>query len=44
LKDHTVTIHSFDEFIPALDNKNLILAPFCGEIACEEEIKKKSTR
>jgi hypothetical protein len=44
LEDHTVTIQSFDDFIPALDKKNLILAPFCGEISCEEEIKKKSTR
>ena len=44
LKDHTVTIHSFDDFIPALDKKNLILALFCGQIYCEEEIKRKTTR
>jgi len=44
LKDHTAIIDSFDQFIPQLDQKNLILAPFCGAIDCEEKIKKESTK
>lgn len=44
LKEHTVVITDFKNFIPELDKKNIILAPFCGEGPCEEKIKKESTR
>ena len=44
LEDHTVILHDFKNFIPELDRKNIILAPFCGEPSCEEAIKKESTR
>ena len=37
-------LHEFEQFIPELDKKNLILAPFCGEPSCEDNIKKESTR
>ena len=33
-----------EEFCAALDKKHMILAPFCGEISCEEDIKKLSAR
>lgn len=39
-----VVVEKFDDFIPQLDKKNIILAPFCGEPSCEEKIKKESTR
>jgi len=44
LEDHTVILHDFKDFIPELDRKNVILAPFCGEPSCEENVKKESTR
>jgi bifunctional glutamyl/prolyl-tRNA synthetase len=44
LDEHKVVIENFDDFIPQLDKKNIILAPFCGEPSCEEKIKKESTR
>jgi len=44
LEDHTVILHDFKNFLPELDKKNIILAPFCGEPSCEENIKKESTR
>ena len=37
-------LENFDNFISELDKKNIILAPFCGDISCEENIKKESTR
>lgn len=44
LENHTVIVENFRDFIPELDKKNIILSPFCGEISCEEKIKKESTR
>lgn len=42
--DHMKTITKWEEFLPALDGKNIVLAPFCEEVACEERIKKETTR
>ena len=42
--EHKKIIHDFSDFIPALDKKNVILAPFCGDKTCEDKIKKESTR
>jgi bifunctional glutamyl/prolyl-tRNA synthetase len=39
-----VVLESFEGFHGALDAKKLILAPFCGEIPCEDNIKKDSAR
>lgn len=39
-----VVLESFEGFHDALDSKKLILAPFCGEIPCEDDIKKDSAR
>merc|ERR1712071_504088 len=44
LEEHIMILHEFEQFIPELDKKNLILAPFCGEPSCEDNIKKESTR
>ena len=33
-----------EEFCSLLDKKHMILAPFCGAIPCEDEIKKISAR
>ncbi|XP_033125799.1 bifunctional glutamate/proline--tRNA ligase-like [Anneissia japonica] len=44
LADHLKVAMTWDEFCTSLDNKNLIQAPFCGEIPCEDKIKKDSAR
>ncbi|XP_044729967.1 bifunctional glutamate/proline--tRNA ligase isoform X2 [Chrysoperla carnea] len=44
LRSHTITTHNWPEFCTALDNKNILLSPFCGEIECEDKIKADSTR
>jgi len=40
----TATCYDFDDFCNCLDRKKLVLAPFCGEISCEDNIKKLSAR
>ena len=44
LKEHIKETTEWKNFCTQLDKKNLILAPFCGEISCEERIKADSTR
>ncbi|XP_057662757.1 bifunctional glutamate/proline--tRNA ligase [Diorhabda carinulata] len=44
LNSHKVIVTDWSQFGPALDKKNIILAPFCGEISCEDKIKADSTR
>ncbi|KAK6998090.1 bifunctional glutamate/proline--tRNA ligase [Biomphalaria glabrata] len=44
LSDNLTVCHSWTEFCESLDKKKLIQAPFCGEILCEENIKKDSAR
>ncbi|XP_071963572.1 bifunctional glutamate/proline--tRNA ligase-like [Antedon mediterranea] len=44
LTNHLKVVTKWDEFCKSLDNKNLIQAPFCGCIPCEEKIKKDSAR
>ncbi|KAN0014837.1 hypothetical protein ACTFIU_001156 [Dictyostelium citrinum] len=41
--DHIVTINQWNEFVPALDKKNIVLAPWCEKVSCEDSIKKKSS-
>ncbi|VVT57479.1 uncharacterized protein SAPINGB_P005716 [Magnusiomyces paraingens] len=41
---HITKADSLDKFVPALNTKNVVLAPFCGEEACEDEIKDKTAR
>jgi len=42
LDESTVKITTFKEFSNAINDKKIVLAPFCGDIACEEDIKQKS--
>ncbi|CAH1112220.1 unnamed protein product [Psylliodes chrysocephalus] len=44
LETHKIILTDWSKFGPALDKKNIILAPFCGEISCEDKIKADSTR
>jgi bifunctional glutamyl/prolyl-tRNA synthetase len=44
LNDHMKITKVWSELTNFLDNKNMILAPFCGEIPCEEKIKADSAR
>lgn len=44
LNDHLKVAKTWNDFTTFLDNKNIIMAPFCGEIPCEEKIKAESAR
>lgn len=41
---HIVKATKLEEFVPALNTKNVVLAPFCGEEECEDDIKDKTAR
>ncbi|KAF4460074.1 prolyl-tRNA synthetase [Fusarium albosuccineum] len=43
-REHRLQITNWDEVLPALDNKNVVLIPFCGEPKCEDRIKELTTR
>jgi prolyl-tRNA synthetase len=42
--ENMIICTNWPEFTPALDQKKIILSPFCGEPACEDRIKNDSTR
>lgn len=44
MHDHLCVTYDFSEFCNKLDKRFIIQAPFCGEISCEENIKKDSAR
>ncbi len=44
LKDHTVILEDWSAFVQKLNEKNIIMSPFCGEISCEDKIKQDSAR
>ncbi|XP_011498615.1 PREDICTED: bifunctional glutamate/proline--tRNA ligase [Ceratosolen solmsi marchali] len=44
LTEHIKRTNEWKEFCSHLDGKNLILAPFCGRIECEDKIKADSVR
>ncbi|KAF7280930.1 hypothetical protein GWI33_005395 [Rhynchophorus ferrugineus] len=44
LNQHKVLLTDWSQFGSNLDNKNIILAPFCGESDCEDKIKADSAR
>ena len=44
LRSHILVTEAWNEFVSALDRKMIIMAPFCGEIVCEDAIKKNSAR
>lgn len=37
-------VTNWDDFVPALDGKNMVLIPWCEAVKCEEGIKKNSVR
>jgi prolyl-tRNA synthetase len=39
---HIKAITSWDEVVPALDAKNVIVMPWCEVEACEDDIKERS--
>ncbi|TQW00813.1 prolyl-tRNA synthetase [Cordyceps javanica] len=43
-REHRLKITNWDEVLPALDNKNVVLIPFCGGRKCEDRIKELTTR
>ena len=42
-RDHLKVIQDWTEFLPLLDQKNMLMAPFCGEPVCEDKIKRDTT-
>ncbi|OBA20300.1 prolyl-tRNA synthetase [Metschnikowia bicuspidata var. bicuspidata NRRL YB-4993] len=41
---HRVTVEAWEDFVPTLNAKNVILAPWCGVPECEDEIKDASAK
>ena len=41
---HLAVSHEWSNFCDELDAKKIIQAPFCGEVVCEDKIKKDSAR
>ncbi|CAG8585720.1 4201_t:CDS:2, partial [Racocetra fulgida] len=39
--DHVKVIHKWEDFVPALDSKNVVLVPWCEQEHCEDKIKEK---
>lgn len=39
---HRVVVHTWKEFVHNLNQKNIVVAPWCGRMECEEDIKKDS--
>lgn len=39
---HVSVVHSWPEFVPALDRGDMALAPWCQRIACEEDVKERT--
>ncbi|ODQ77640.1 hypothetical protein BABINDRAFT_163357 [Babjeviella inositovora NRRL Y-12698] len=42
--EHRVTVENWADFVKELNNKNLVVAPWCGIMECEEDIKDSSAR
>lgn len=43
-RSHRIRIENWDDFVPALDAKNVCLIPHCLEGKCEDQIKEQSSR
>lgn len=43
-REHRIQVTDWEKVLPALDAKNVLLIPFCGEIKCEDRIKELTTR
>lgn len=43
-QESTVKVDSFEQVMDVLNQKKMVIAPWCEEVSCEEEIKKETTR
>ena len=43
-REHRLQITKWEEVMPSLDNKNVLLIPFCGDGKCEDRMKELTTR
>ncbi|UXI15184.1 hypothetical protein NH340_JMT01127 [Sarcoptes scabiei] len=43
LNNNLIVTESWSKLLELLDKKSIIIAPFCGEIVCEDQIRKDST-
>lgn len=41
---HIKQVETLEEFVPALNKKCVLLAPFCGDMDCEDSIKDRTAR
>ncbi|KAK9473054.1 uncharacterized protein V1510DRAFT_364453 [Dipodascopsis tothii] len=44
MDSHIIRVTDWKDFVPALNQKNLVQIPWCGVEECEDEIKEKSAR
>lgn len=42
--DHIKHVDTLEEFVPALNKKCVLMAPFCGGMECEDDIKERTSR
>ncbi|CAN3372913.1 hypothetical protein DIURU_002803 [Diutina rugosa] len=42
--EHRVVVTEWKDFVPTLNAKNVIVAPWCGDASCEDDIKDCSAR
>ncbi|KAI0834119.1 proline-tRNA ligase-like protein [Hypoxylon sp. FL0890] len=42
-REHRVVINKWDDVVPALDAKNVVIIPFCLDGKCEDQIKELTT-
>ncbi|MCH0628705.1 proline--tRNA ligase [Kocuria palustris] len=42
--EHRVVVTEWKDFVPTLNAKNVIVAPWCGDASCEDDIKDSSAR
>jgi len=40
--DHMVKVTEWEKFVPTLDDRNIVLTPWCDRTACEDDIKRRS--
>ncbi|KAL1798698.1 hypothetical protein ACET3X_002735 [Alternaria dauci] len=43
-RDHRIQLTNWDDFVPTLNGKNVVLVPHCEGDKCEDEVKAKSAR
>jgi prolyl-tRNA synthetase len=40
--DHIVKVEKFEDVVPSLDQKNVLIMPWCEAEKCEDDIKERS--